>query len=162
MIRIYKYNKQRENSLCFCKWSQRLELMSVISLFHCSFHIFLALSQNLSWSVFTWWSEQIFISKGLNPKWVRTSKTFVSHASAPQSAPTAEKTLNNSSKGHRHGFAERRQYYRSHYCHDSCYLVMTYLYLLHLSELSLSFTIPLDRLIVHTANLWQGLSDISR
>lgn len=68
MISIYKYNKQRENSPCFCKGSQRLELMSVTSLFHCSFHIFLAFSQNLSWSVFTWWSKQNFISKGLYPK----------------------------------------------------------------------------------------------
>lgn len=99
MISIYKYNKQRENSPCFCKGSQRLELMSVTSLFQCSFHIFLALNQNLSWSVFTWWNKQNFISKGLNPKWVRTLKILGSHVSAPKVHPLQRRLLETTQQG---------------------------------------------------------------
>lgn len=61
--------------------------------------------------------------------------------------------ITNSPEGLRHGLWERKQYNRSHYCRSKSYLVMTYLYLLHLSELSLLYTIPLDdRLMTCTPN----------
>lgn len=44
----------------------RMELMSVTPFFHSPPNVFLALSPNLSWSFFTWWSEQTFISEGFH------------------------------------------------------------------------------------------------